>query len=403
MSKSSTNPPREFPLDLFIEIIPWLSKDDLPTWALVNREVLTYVRRALYGSLEISNAGICKLMTMSSQFLALTKHLRITYGGYTKTPKVVVGFLDRLVGLGNLCSFALFIQKGYARDPIQDDIVYPVFRNLLISLPSLARIEIMNMSSPSGSATPSFTSFLRRVMSHPALCSLTFLSCRDANILLHGIPKSTPLVSLGINLYPGHGMNIGWAELSTHLDLTQLRRLSLRWVNRPSSNMQRVFQEDIQSGFHLPNLTHLYFEVDNNLVQSHLNRFFHTLRSVQCLALGFTSIDGLPYQHLTSALSELHADALESISIYVPVPWAFQTKAAWPPFFEELKRFTSLRHAEVFFARVADPANPILPPTLMRHDAATDFIHSMKSNSLLPYNIHIIQNAQISDIRPFNP
>ncbi|KAH8826254.1 hypothetical protein DL96DRAFT_1607571 [Flagelloscypha sp. PMI_526] len=396
-SISSSKPSMDLPLDFFIEIFDWLPKQDLLVWALTSSKFLIHVQRAMFRSLQVSDSSICKLMEDSSQNLMFTTHLRIKYYGYSRNSEVVNSFLRILVGHGQLRSFELVTPAAYS-ETNEHSLVFPILAEELLALTSLKRIGLI-MNAHRGRAT---TSLLRQVMTHPALCFFSASSCDDVNDILRDTPRSSPLISFGIHLnrlgVTRDDRDAEWKELVTHLDLSQLRRLSLRWVLPPSDDQQEKVEENIQNTLYLPNLTDLYFEVGNVPFKPLLFHF----ANIHSLTVSFLGRDIFPYNHLATALLELNPDALRSICVYVPMPWAFLIKRPWATLFKALKGFTSLRQAEIFFARVAGLSNPILPHRLMDPEERWTLINSMKSESLLPDNIRIIQEAEISDVRLIN-
>ncbi|KAH8826256.1 hypothetical protein DL96DRAFT_1607573 [Flagelloscypha sp. PMI_526] len=361
---SPTDHPRDIRLDLLGEIISWLSQNDLLVWALVSRAVLDYVQPVLYRSLQVSGRDVYKLMNTSSHHLTLTKHLRFTYQGFTGPPEAVKRFLKAIVGYGQLHHFELLIEWNYAPRPIHDPI-YPVLREFITSLPSLRKIEVMNVSAPrSGLQDLSYITFLHRVLSHPALFSMRFESCRAANSLIRGAPKSSPLASFGLRI--GNELNTWWKKLPASLDLTQLR--------------------------------HLYLEVEDAPPQ-----IPPEFGAIEHLTLVFTEATDFPSMNLESSLSGLHSEMLESFSVYFPRPWADLTQHSWLPFFGAFSRFTKLSSVTVFFARATDLTSPNTSHGLMGPKEINDFVNSMKTKSLTPSNIRIVQKAQIVDVRLYKP
>ncbi|KAH8826257.1 hypothetical protein DL96DRAFT_1277471 [Flagelloscypha sp. PMI_526] len=324
---STTKQPENLHLDIFSEIIAWLPKEDLPVWALVNKALLPCVRRALYYFLKVDIVGICRLMKNSSQFLSITKHLRITYQGRTRTPDLVIGFFSTLVEHGQLCSFALIDQEKYSQDSV-DDLIYSTFSGLFTSLHSLKRIEVLNVSRPRDSIVPSYLSFFHQVLSHPELCCVEFQTCSDANYFLYNGLIFSPRTSLVVDIQAGSQGIVGWKELLTYLDLTQLRHLSLRWIFRPAHPIQRFLREQFQETVHLPHLTHLYFEVRDVPFEGLLSQF----RDIQHLTIVFACAKSDPYANTLFALSKLNRDALRSIRVYIPMPWSHISERFWKPF-----------------------------------------------------------------------
>ncbi|KAH8813774.1 hypothetical protein DL96DRAFT_1625359, partial [Flagelloscypha sp. PMI_526] len=221
--------------------------------------------------------------------------------------------------------------------------------------------------------------------------------CHDAIRLLRRAPKSSPLISLGVHLHVGIEANTGWEELSSCLDLTQLRHLSLRWTVKSSYYLQKVLREKLRGIFDLPNLTHLYIEVDDAPFAI-LSQF----AGIQHLVIAFASTKGEPFLHLASSLSELEPDSLQSFRVYIPQPWAVLSDRTWTPFFKAFKRFKSLRSTTIYFAQVVDPKSRVASRTLMNSKEKANFINSIKTKSLVPSHIRIVQKAQISDVRIFN-
>ncbi|KAH8826259.1 hypothetical protein DL96DRAFT_1805622 [Flagelloscypha sp. PMI_526] len=350
----STDYSRHFPLDVLGEIFPQVSKNDLPACDLVSRAVVPYVRPVLYRFMQVRGRDIYKVMNTSSQYLAFTKHLRFTYQGFIGPLAVVNKFFKALEGYGQLEHFELVIEWNSTPSAMQDPI-YPAFSEFLGSLPYLKKLEVMNISAPHfGLPGLSYIPFLRRVLTHPALISLKLESCRAACILIRGAPKSSPLVSFGLHIC--NEVNSWWRNLPTSLDLRHLR--------------------------------HLYLEVEYDAAQIP-SRFV----TIENLTLVFTKTSTFPYMNLTFALSGLHSETLESLCIYIPRPWADLTQQPWHHFFEAFTRFTILSSVTIFFARAAEMISPNVSNVLMEPHEVGDFVNSIKTKSLLPKNIQIVQEG----------
>ncbi|KAH8809664.1 hypothetical protein DL96DRAFT_1628760 [Flagelloscypha sp. PMI_526] len=383
-----TRATRDIPLDILGDIIPFLPKSDLLVWAQVNSSVLSYVRHALYGSLQVDDWDVCNLMKQSSQHLALTKHLHIKHRSNAANPEEIRRFLRILSRFNQLCTFILAIEWNYLKDFEEDDSVYPTFSDLLLSLSSLKRLEIMDISKPWAREVPPYSLFLHQALVHPALYSLTFESCQVGLHLFNGAPKSSPLASLRVSL--SFLSLLEWKALSCSLDLTQMRHFAVHWTCSNRRDAEHVLSDKLRGVFNFPSLTNFFFEGD---VEDSSTVFSH-FASIQHLTIVLPLQQRTSYTNLATIISEINSDTLQTIRVHIPEPWASVAYRYWDQFFITFRRFTNLHSATIFFDKTLYPTSP---PMLMSQKQKRKFVNSMRTKSLLPKNIHIVEDVHTRD------